>query len=189
MSVEPPLSSRKLRSLDPYCVVVSFSDLRTKYEEMLALRRADDALDPRPRLAALAARFPGALREIDDLPLDEIERRIQALARAERDPAAASEWMHAMLRFHALARGILFAKRMTPVVAPAGSKGARSPLAEALERDDWPPEARVWRDDLARVARPPRGRLMDLVYERLARELETTPALAKALVFSPSSRA
>jgi hypothetical protein len=47
----------------------------------------------------------------------------------------------------------------------------------------WPAEAELWREDVARVARPPRGRLMDLVYERLARELDTTPSAAKRLVF------
>ena len=118
-------------------------------------------------MAALAARFPGALREIDRLPLGEISRRIEALARAESDPAAASPWMHAMDRFHALARGVLFVKRSL------ATKAAH----------DWPDEAHLWRDDLARIARPPRGRLMDLVYERLALELGTSAEAAKRLVF------
>jgi hypothetical protein len=141
------------------------SDLRAKYEEMLALRRAGHAGDPRPRLRALAARFPGALREIDELPLDRIEQRISELARAERDPSGATPWMRAMARFHALTRGVLFVKKNL------GAPGA------------WPVEAELWRADVARVARPPRGRLMDLVYERLARELDTTPSAAKRLVF------
>jgi hypothetical protein len=149
----------------------TLSELRSKYEEMLALRRLKEPADPRPRLAALASRFPGALREIDDLPLHEIERRIAALAAAEREPASAPPWMHAMTRFHALARGVLFVK----------ARGAHP-------GDDWPEEARLWRDDLARIARPPRGRLMDLVYERLARELGTTPAAAKRLVFGERRR-
>ena len=184
-------------------LAIALAELRGKYEEMHALRSiADDGYDPRPRMAALAARFPGALREIDDLPLAEIEQRIDALSRAERDPSTAARWMHAMTRFHALARGILFAKRMLGDY-PEGSKGARSPLAEArrasarsaegelegeaLEQEEWPDEARVWRDD-SRVANPPRGRLMDLVYERLARELDTTPVDAKQLVFGAPRR-
>lgn len=89
-----------------------FADLRAKYEEMLALRRTDDgSYDPRERMAALAARFPGALREIDTLPLDEIERRIEALTHAERDPSRASKWMLAQHRFHALTRTALEARR------------------------------------------------------------------------------
>jgi hypothetical protein len=147
--------------------VSAFAELRAKYEEMRALRTTDDgSYDPRERMAALAARFPGALREIDELPLDEIERRIDALTRAERDPTAAAQWMHAMTRFHALARGALFAKRR-------------------VETDDgsaWPEEALAWKHE-ARIACPPQGRLMNLVYERLGEELAITPDAAKALTF------
>ncbi|HEY1955717.1 MAG TPA: hypothetical protein VGH28_08890 [Polyangiaceae bacterium] len=161
---------------------VAWAELRAKYEEMLALRRLGDAPhDPRPRLAALAERFPGALREIDALPEDEIASRIDALALAERDPTAATPWMHAMTRFHTLARAALFAKRALHE-RPAGSKGARSPLVEgaALDQD-------IFHGD-PRIAAPPRGRLMDLVYEKLAAELGTTPADAKRLVFGPPRR-
>ena len=149
-----------------------YAELRAKYEEMLALRRSDDAASPRERLAALASRFPGALREIDRLPLDAIADRIDALARAERDPSHARPWMHATARFHALARGVLFVKRSLDA-----------------EPREWPTEAEPFRAELARVAKPPRGRLMELVYEKLATELGTTPGDAKALVFGPARRA
>ncbi len=134
-------------------------------------RAGGAAHDPKPRMAALAERFPGALREIDELTLAEIDARIDALARAERDPDAAARWMHAMTRFHALARGVLFVKRTLGV--------------GALVTNEWSDEARAWKDDVERIARPPRGRLMDLVYERLARELAITARDAKRLVFTP----
>lgn len=122
-----------------------FADLRAKYEEMRELRRTDDgSYDPRARMAALASRFPGALREIDTLPLEEIDRRIHALSKAERDPSSAMPWMKAQSRFHEL---------------------VRDALANGRERN-W----------------------LDGVYDRLAKELATTPDEAKALVFSPSSR-
>jgi hypothetical protein len=89
-----------------------FAALREKYEEMRELRRTDDgSYDPRERMAALAARFPGALREIDTLPLEEIERRISALANAERDPSHAMPWMRAQSRFHELVRAALATTR------------------------------------------------------------------------------
>jgi len=155
--------------------VKHFAALRSKYEEMRALRlmnAARVAHDPKPRMAALAEKFPGALREIDELPLDEIESRIDALARAEREPASAARWMHAMDRFHALARGALAVKK-------------------SLARNEtiaWTDDARTWQEDVARIARPPRGRLMDLVYERLARELATTPRAAKRMIFTSSRK-
>ena len=89
-----------------------FADLRAKYEEMRELRRTDDgSYDPRERMAALASRFPGALREIDTLPLDEIEHRIAALTNAERDPSHAMPWMKAQSRFHELVREALATTR------------------------------------------------------------------------------
>ncbi len=152
-------------------MIASVIALRSKYEEMRSLRQTAPA-SPRvhkERLASLASRFPGALREIDALPMSEIDRRIEALSRAERDPSAHADWMHAMTRFHELTRGALFVKR---------ELGARTPPTAS-----WPREAELWRDHVAHIARPPRGRLMDLVYARLATELDTTPRKAKALVF------
>ena len=89
-----------------------FAELRAKYEEMRELRRTDDgSYDPLPRMRALAARFPGALREIDTLTLDEIEHRIEALTNAERDPSHAMPWMKAQSRFHELVRDALATTR------------------------------------------------------------------------------
>jgi hypothetical protein len=188
-----------LRNAPPRCKIKHVRDalatLRSKYEAIRSLRRGDPrhpeggAVALKQQLAALATRFPGALREIDTLTLDEIDRRIEALERAEQDPSATASWMHAMTRFHALARGALFAKRHearlradTPKgLGPVSSDPVRVHLAER-----WPAEALVWQEDLARVRQPPRGRLMDLVYERLARELDTTPRKAKALIFGHS---
>jgi hypothetical protein len=166
--------------------VKHFSELRSKYEEMRALRLLEVSVrasgtphDPKPRLSALAEKFPGALREIDMLTMEEIEARIDALARAEREPSSAARWMHAMDRFHALTRGALFIKRE---LARRVSAGKCAPNFF----DAAPADAHAWRDDVDRIASPPRGRLMDLVYERLARELATTPRDAKKLVFTSS---
>jgi hypothetical protein len=77
--------------------------------------------------------------------------------------------MHAHVRFHALARGALAVKRwlagraLTPALADAFAREAPAmPHAENVH---------LWRDDLAAIARPPRGRILDLVYARLAEEL------------------
>jgi hypothetical protein len=146
-----------------------FAELRAKYEEMLALRRTDDgSYDPRARMAALAARFPGALREIDTLPLHEIEHRIEALTQAERDPIHASKWMLAQSRFHALTRDALRARSL------AGSEGAQSPLAEAQSAEG----------ELEGTALEREKNLLARVYATLAQELALTPHEAKALVFT-----
>jgi hypothetical protein len=155
-----------------------FADLRAKYEEMRELRRTDDgSYDPRARMVALASRFPGALREIDTLPLDEIEARIEALTNAERDPSTAARWMIAQSRFHALTREALSAraKRL------AGSEGAQSPLAEARGATATSAEGEL---EGAALERENQRSLMTRVYATLATELALTPHEAKALVFS-----
>lgn len=163
--------AQRARPRHDWLVTAKLRDLRAKYEEMRALRMIDAPHDPRERMAALAATFPGALREIDELPLDEIDRRIEAIGRAESDASAITQWMRAMTRFHALARGALYAKRST-----------------ATDPATWPTEARVWERDLSRIENPPRGRIMDLVYERLALEFATTPQGAKDLIFRNNER-
>lgn len=165
-------------------------DLRAKYEEILRLRVAHaspDEPDPRGDMAKLAARYPGALREIDELSLDDIRNRVRALEIAADDPSTAATWMVATARFHELARGALCAKRWL-----AGKKSVDASLRAAFTSDvaslPWPDEAREWVDDLQRIAMPPRGRVTDLVYERIARDLGVTIDDARFLVFGVPRR-
>ncbi|HEY3822197.1 MAG TPA: hypothetical protein VGL81_33760 [Polyangiaceae bacterium] len=167
--------------------LAALEELRVKYAQMLAMRVAhasgdDDAEEARARMAEVASRFPGCLREIDDLELTEIRRRIQALdevvqARCELEP-----WMEAIALFHAMARGALCAKRWL-----GGRKRVGVEVEEAFERDLssllFPEDARGWSGQLARIASPPRGRVMDVVFARLARELGTSERAARRLVF------
>lgn len=143
--------------------------LRDKYERMLVLRIAherEDEPDPRKELAALAADFPGALREIDVLDRSVIEARIEALLRAEGG-APEEPWMETQLVVHALARGALAAKRWLGKRRTITAMH-REAFLEAIDGRELPFEAGEWADDLARIARPPRGRIMDMVYGRAA---------------------
>ena len=144
---------------------------------MRELRRTDDgSYDPLPRMRALAAKFPGALREIDTLTLDEITARIEALTKAERDPSHAAPWMNAQSRFHALTREALGARAKTL----AGSTGAHSPLVDARGAQATSAETALEGEALERE----RG-LLTRVYATLAQELSLAPHEAKALVFTP----
>lgn len=131
--------------------------LALKYRTLLRLRR-EPRPDDRRVLRELAAEFPGALRELDQFPVAELERRAAA---AEIGVEAA----RCMVRYHRLMRAVLAAKR-------------------ALGRDRDPSGARLrsiaaslpapYTDDSELVraaARPPSGRLTALVMARLAREL------------------
>lgn len=159
--------------------------LLRKYEEILRLRRlatAGDTQDPRPALAALALEFPGALRETDALSLAELEHRIDALREVDGTRKPSARWMDAITAFHALARGALSAK--------AWLRGRKKPDEETIRGFalvaatlSHGADASAWKDDLARLADPPRGRVTDLVFERVAWQLGIELEEAKHLVF------
>ncbi len=170
----------------------SLEQLRDKYGEMLSMRLAHDSGDEdeaeaRDRMAELASRFPGALREIDDLELDAIRTRIRKLDQVLRDGDEIEPWMEAVALFHQLARGALWAKRWL-----AGRKVVDSSTAREYESDAVravvAADALAWTNHLAAVAAPPRGRVMDLVFARVARTLGTSEKEARSLIFGTSRR-
>lgn len=164
--------------------------LVVKYTEMRRLRilalEAPHA-DPREEMAALAAQFPGALREIDELPLEEITARLASLSRAREDLAAAQPWMSAVIGFHELTRGALALKKWL-----SGRKTVTDADRAELEKivDSLPdgPAMLVWIDDLSAIAQPPRGKITDIVFQRLARMLAISETEARALVFTKTRR-
>ena len=170
-------------------------DLRSKYAEMLAMRVAD-ALpseqrpgdrEVRARMRRLAERFPGSLREIDELPEGEIFRRIRALDIVLGTEREAEPWMEALALFHARTRGILVAKRWL-----RRRKRIDAALQERFERElvelPFPEDSRAWAAHLATVASPPRGRLLEAVFARMGRELQQPVPAVRALVFPGPSR-
>ena len=166
----------------------ALEELRHKYAELLAMRstHASEA-EARARMAALASRFPGALRELDDLELAEIARRSAALDAVLDATGQLEGWMEATALFHALARGALCAKRWL-----LGRKRVDVAVERAYEAAvtalPFPDDARAWASDLARIASPPRGRVTDAVFARVALELGTSERQARLLVFGVPRR-
>lgn len=176
----------------PAPVTAEADELLGKYTEMLAMRVAHEAgaEDParvRSQMIALAARFPGSLREIDELEIDEIRRRIASLESVLSGAWPPEPWMRAMATFHAFARGALCAKRFL-----AGRKwideAVERGYIDVLEDLAFPEDARLWKDDLRAVASPPQGRLTVLVFARLARALGMTEQEARSLVLGGTRR-
>jgi hypothetical protein len=140
---------------------VTLDDLRAKYIEMLSMRLDHDGGKESPgkarrRMVRLAAAFPGSLREIDDLELDEIRSRIKALDAVLQGRQRVEEWMEAIAAFHSLARGALCAKRWLQ-----GRKrldlDAKGAYLSALRTLPFPEDALSWADDLERIASPTGG--------------------------------
>lgn len=165
---------------------IDLRTLRDKYEQMLHLRllQAEERIradvlraPPRARLVRLAQEFPGALRELDQLPLEKIVQRITAIRAAEANPEQAETWMRVQIAFHRLLRGALALKRWI----------AGRPLTTSLQRElerrlgAMPLEAQAWASDLTSIANPPRGRLVDVVFGRLAREFDVPEDVARDL--------
>lgn len=159
-------------------------DLRDKYVRMRVLRerhgraRTDPSWvepDPRPEMTRLATEFPGALREIDRLPAHVIDERIAQLDAALAGGPALS-WMEAQLLFHAHARAVLAAKRWlgrTRVVDAA----VTAAFVEACPDSAW------LAADLAAIAAPPSGRVMNVVHAYVAARLGLPRDEARRLVF------
>ncbi len=185
--------SGTLAEMAPIPSTQELEGLLGKYREILAIRMADEVLHEgaaamQVRMAHLASRFPGSLRELDDMELDEIRQRTGALEAAIRDPAGVQRWMAAVSLFHALTRGALRAKRWL-----AGRKRVDAELERAygawIDGLDYPDEARAWAGDLACIATPPRGKVSAAVMARIGRHFGTTEREAMLLVFGGLRRA
>ncbi len=120
----------------------------------------------RAELRAFAAEWPGALKELDTLATDEIERRARACVAGDGEP-----WMAWSLRYHELMRAALAIRR-----------GER---ADVAARDGAPVE-----DAFARaVLKPRHGRINVAVFAQLEREFAVPARDIWDTLFPPRGRA
>ncbi|MCG5054444.1 MAG: hypothetical protein KA712_15885 [Myxococcales bacterium] len=145
--------------------------LETKYLSLVRLRATRDETRPfdlagvKPTLKALAAAFPGCLRELDRLRLSELERRHTEVRQALAG-GAALPWMLWMWEFHTWLGAALALKQGRPL----------------------PQEIPLTAEFRDAVRRPPRGRLVPLVIEVVAQRLGV-PADELATTLFPPRRA
>src|SRR5262249_9215967 len=100
---------------------------------------------------------------------------------------AVAQWMEAIVFFHSLVRGALCAKRWLAKRRHVDAGVERAYIA-AASRFAFPAEARSWAADLGRIASPPRGRILDVVFARMAREMGIGEREARTLVFGVPRR-
>jgi hypothetical protein len=158
--------------------------LRDKYQAMRSLRLDAHGDEPRARLIALARDYPGALRELDQLPLPVLEERLSAIERVLAERAEPQTWMRLQIGYHGFMRAVLRIRRL--------SRGRSAPIEDAaLELaalpyqplPDEPPVARFSAEDLETIRRPPGGRLNPWVYAQVAQDCGTTPDLVLKALF------
>jgi len=138
--------------------------LSRKYRVLAELRRRqrEAMADREAELQSLSREFPGVLRELERLPLDEIDRRSEAIERALAG-GGGERWMAWMIAYHSEMRAALFVRREL--------RGKRA-LSDSTLRDV---AARARRElgvrfdfgFVRQVMSPPPGRLAALVLRRL----------------------
>lgn len=145
----------------------ALAELGEKYRTLLAWRaqKQRDGSEPeRAAFRALARRFPGALRELEVLSSETLERRaleLEACARGEREAAL---WMLAIESFHRWMRVALRVKARSHYSSP--DEAAASHDAAFVQRL------------LARDT----NRLRPVVIERVAVELNVEPSVVAHIV-------
>ncbi len=101
--------------------------LQEKYRTLITLRETRDrvqaegafgfdareAAERRATMKALAARFPGSLRELEHSTALELQRRLAALEMAQAS-GASEPWMEATALFHEVLRETLRIRRCSP---------------------------------------------------------------------------
>ncbi|MDI1483113.1 hypothetical protein [Polyangium sp. y55x31] len=139
--------------------------LESKYAAIAELRRARDRGEPIPERAvfkALAERFPGALHELDTLPLDVVDARLAAI-RAVVAGGEIEPWMAWMASYHALLRAGLHIRIRTTKDRTRGAERASELAADASSHAGIEVDVAFVHATL----RPPKGRLVGVVYTRL----------------------
>jgi hypothetical protein len=140
-----------------------------KYRTLAVLRRdkeRDGKVAPPSALRELSREFPGALRELDTLPLDEIDRRVTALDRAGEGAAPLETWMTWMTAYHATMKAALLVKARVARRPGLDTAAVEELAAATSEKSGVVVDAAFVRA----VASPPGGRLNRAVFERLGAE-------------------
>ena len=162
--------------------------LARKYETLADWRRKQAAGQPPPEPSALrdlAADFPGCLRELDRLPLEEIDLRRAALFLAASS-GVIEPWMRWSLAYHGMLRGALWLKARRHVAR--GLLDVTDPLAaEASEHARYPIDTDLARTLMAKDARP----LVVIALDEIARRhgVSAFEIRARLLPAAPVARA
>jgi hypothetical protein len=144
---------------------VDVDDLRRKYDLLIELREGKRP-GGRDVLRALAKEFPGALRELDALPLDALRAR-----RAATDEVPPPGWVPWIAAYHGLMRVTLALKRALPARGDVDS--ARVTALAAAASAPW--GATLDEAFVRAVRRPPQGRLGPLVFALLGAHFGAAP--------------
>jgi hypothetical protein len=159
--------------------------LVNKYERMLRLRTEPSEAPPTAELRSLARQFPGSLRELDRVPLEMLAARLRALEAVLSGKAPIEPWMQMQASYHGYMRATLRIKRWSRQWPSEPAAALVLLAAKYVSADDEPPLSFFDAELLARIRKPPGGRLNPLVLEAVARLHATTPqVVSDALILA-----
>lgn len=145
------------------------SGLLDKYRRLLRLRTYPAAMPPRDELRAISSAYPGALRELDRLPLGAIESRLSELERTLARGGPPELWMRLQISYHGYMRAALRIKRWSQRW-PDDAVSAGLELARRyVPAEDEPPLEHLDAATLRTICSPPQGRLNPVVLAAVAR--------------------
>lgn len=151
------------------------SGLVDKYTRLLRLRSVADALPPRAELRSLARQFPGALRELDRLPLPLIEARLRELEQVLAEGREPALWMRLQVSYHGFMRATLRIKRWSRGWPEEQGPALAELAARYVPAADEPELGFFDATALGVIRKPPAGRLNPFVLAAVARLHGTTP--------------
>lgn len=156
--------------------------LLRKYETLAQLRAEGADAASRERLQPLAAEFPGALRQLDQLRPEELERRVRILrtggASGDTHPPL---WARVEVTYHRTLRACLAVRRRA--VTQSSGAGLEHWIESEMDADGHEPSARWLLDHLMHIQHPPQGRLNGWVLQQVADRFGLTPEAVTALMF------
>ena len=162
------------------------TELLQKYSTMRAMRlraKTHPEEAPKAQMAALARRFPGALREIDQLPMHEIEFRIEVLQRARDDGASMPPWGELQWGYHSTMRASLRIKRLVAACADPATAMDRAKSGYRAEPGDPSLEQLGGAQAAWTIRRPPQGRLHPWVLSLVAERYRVDPGTVETALF------
>jgi hypothetical protein len=166
--------------------------LHGKYVRLHALRVSAapaHAERVRPELAELARTYPGALRELDRLPLETIAARLAAIDAVLANASEPAQWMRLQLAYHGFMRAVLRLRR--GLLAYAQPLEVASVVLAVLDYQpalDEPPSARFDLGALQLIKKPPHGRLNPWVLAQVAADHGVSVAVVHDALFAAAAR-
>lgn len=136
--------------------------LLVKYKVLLKWRLDRERGLPLPHkdeFRALAEEFPGALRELDTMPMSVIEERANSLAKVCFDGADVEPWMQASIAYHQWMRVALWLKPRTTREHTALAQECSVRFGLSVDSDF-----------VSKIAAPMNGRLRPTVLEKVCQE-------------------